>query len=370
MKHIFFIDNDKLICQKFRSLYTGNVNTYKCVFRIKSDVQGLTWFCVFKHGDLIRQTEIVNNSCMIPHELLSNKGTLSIGCYAVNPDENNYKRISTGWVNINLKTGAYSEATAPDIPSPDVWETLILKSVPYIGDNGNWFIYSLEENKYIDSGVSASGGGGGSPVDAYTKSETDKLLDSKENISNKTTELTQHSTDEQYPTARAVNERFETVEDHFNIFVGVFDSFQNQMDNVNTTLDNKADKTTTTPVPDYITSGGLTFKGFHNRIYRYLAPAMEQMTFYFENAVYEEDYTAELSFNSGETPTTITYADTGILNWLGTDCSLQDGLSIFAPTANKHYDIVFYFNGTCFVGLVNGFEMATVNNEEIENREA
>ena len=179
MKHIFFIDNDKLICQKFRSLYTGNINTYKCVFRIKSDVQGLTWFCVFKHGDLIRQTEIVNNSCMIPHELLSNKGTLSIGCYAVNPDENNYKRISTGWVNINLKTGAYSVATAPDIPSPDVWETLILKSVPYIGDNGNWFIYSLEANAYIDSGVSASGGGGGSPVNAYTKSETDKLLDNK-----------------------------------------------------------------------------------------------------------------------------------------------------------------------------------------------
>ena len=32
-----------------------------------------------------------------------------------------------------------------------------------------------------------------------------------------------------------------------------------------------------------------------------------------------------------------------------------DGLSIFQPSPNTHYDIVFYFNGTQFIGLVNGF---------------
>lgn len=357
MKHIFFIDNDKLICQKFRSLYTGNINTYKCVFRIKSDVQGLTWFCVFKHGDLIRQTEIVNNSCMIPHELLSNKGTLSIGCYAVNPDENNYKRISTGWVNINLKTGAYSEATAPDIPSPDVWETLILKSVPYIGDNGNWFIYSLEENKYIDSGVSASGGGGGSPVNAYTKSETDKLLDSKETVSNKTTKLTQDSTDEQYPTARAVWDKVITLHQE------TFNNREN-ISAINTSLDKKSDKPT---VEANIDSLNLLvqFSGMNNKILRSIVDGLSELLFKFDNDVYPNDYVAEFSFNSSETPPTIAYTNSGILNWLGTDCSLVDGLSIFAPSANKHYDIVFYFNGTCFVGLVNGFEMATEYNTPI-----
>lgn len=185
MQYIFFIDNDKLICQKFRTVYTGNVNTYECLFQIRSEIDGLTWFCVFKQGDKVYQNEIINNSCIIPHEVLEDDATaLQIGCYAVNFNESDYKRISTGWVNISPKKGAYCEATAPEIPSPDVWETLVLKSVPYIGSNGNWFIYSLKENKYIDSGVIASGGGGGSPVDAYTKEETGKLLEQKLDVSN------------------------------------------------------------------------------------------------------------------------------------------------------------------------------------------
>lgn len=179
MQYVFFIDNDKLICQKFRTVYTGNVNTYECLFQIRSDIDGLTWFCVFKQGDKAYQKEIVNNSCMIPHEVLTNEGVLSIGCYAVNFNESDYKRISTGWVNINPKSGAYSEATAPETPSPDVWETLVLKAVPIIGENGNWYTYDITKNEYVDTGKSASGSGGGSPVDAYTKGETDTMFNEK-----------------------------------------------------------------------------------------------------------------------------------------------------------------------------------------------
>ena len=48
----------------------------------------------------------------------------------------------------------------------------------------------------------------------------------------------------------------------------------------------------------------------------------------------------------------------GVRNlWAGT----SDGLSIFQPSANTHYDIVFYFNGVQFIGLVNGFIPATGN---------
>jgi hypothetical protein len=134
-------------------------------------------------------------------------------------------------------------------------------------------------------------------------------------------------------------------------------------------LNTKADKTIVTIVPNLVTNGGLTFKDFHNRTYHYLANAMSYMNFYFDNDVYEEDYTCELSFNSGETPTTITYTNSGILNWLGTDCSIIDGYSVFKPTANKHYDIIFYFNGTCFVGMVNGFTMIQpgYNNQDYNN---
>ncbi len=85
------------------------------------------------------------------------------------------------------------------------------------------------------------------------------------------------------------------------------------------------------------------------------------ISFEFGNDVYAEDYTAGISFDSGDTPTAIDYTDSGILNWVGTDCATSDGLSIFQPSANTHYDIVFYFNGVQFIGLVNGFVPATGN---------
>lgn len=81
--------------------------------------------------------------------------------------------------------------------------------------------------------------------------------------------------------------------------------------------------------------------------------------------VYPEDFISGLSFTSGATPTHLDYVGTGILNWVGTDCSVSEEngrmYSVFQPSANTHYDIIFYFNGTQIVGLVNGFVPATDN---------
>lgn len=88
---------------------------------------------------------------------------------------------------------------------------------------------------------------------------------------------------------------------------------------------------------------------------------VSSISFTFGNGEYKQDYISGLSFDSGATPTAIDYTDSGILNWVGTDCTTADGLSIFQPSANTHYDIVFYFNGVQFIGLVNGFVPATGN---------
>jgi len=88
---------------------------------------------------------------------------------------------------------------------------------------------------------------------------------------------------------------------------------------------------------------------------------MSGISFTFGNGEYKQDYISGLSFDSRATPTAIDYTDSGILNWVGTDCTNVDGLSIFQPSANTHYDIVFYFNGVQFIGLVNGFVPATGN---------
>ena len=116
-------------------------------------------------------------------------------------------------------------------------------------------------------------------------------------------------------------------------------------------LRTKADKTTVAES----TNAAYTFEfsATDNKEVR-LAEATS-ISFTFGNGEYSDTYTSGLSFNSGATPTAIDYTDSGILNWVGTDCTTVDGLSIFQPSANTHYDIVFYFNGSQFIGLVNGF---------------
>lgn len=110
-------------------------------------------------------------------------------------------------------------------------------------------------------------------------------------------------------------------------------------------------ETTISTIPS--TAYAFEFGTTHNAEIR-LAEATN-ISFTFGDGEYELGYTSGLSFDSGANPTAIDYTDSGILNWVGTDCTMSNGLSIFQPSANTHYDIVFYFNGTQFIGLVNGF---------------
>lgn len=98
-----------------------------------------------------------------------------------------------------------------------------------------------------------------------------------------------------------------------------------------------------------------------NRNGEYRLEELARLSIEFEDAEYDMAYISSLSFNSKTTPTEVDYTNSGILNWVGTDCTTADGLSIFQPSANTHYDIVFYFNGVQFIGLVNGFVPATGN---------
>ena len=100
------------------------------------------------------------------------------------------------------------------------------------------------------------------------------------------------------------------------------------------------------------------------------------ISFDFGNEVYDRLYGSELSFDSGATPTSVDYAipeeptQISVINWVGVDCASDSyindngetvSISIFQPSANTHYDIVFYFNGKQFIGLVNGYVPAGGN---------
>lgn len=128
-------------------------------------------------------------------------------------------------------------------------------------------------------------------------------------------------------------------------------------ESVGDVVEMKADKPTITTSTDT----ALSFEFSANTNTEIRTNEVTSLSFTFGNGEYAEDYASGLSFDSGATPTAIDYTDSGILNWVGTDCVTSDGLSIFQPSANTHYDIVFYFNGKQFIGLVNGYVPAGGN---------
>ena len=156
---------------------------------------------------------------------------------------------------------------------------------------------------------------------------------------------------------RETQETAENAQETANIAQANVQTLIVRLGDVETAIVNKADKPTITNSTD--TALSFEFAANYNTEIR--SNELTSISFTFGNGEYAEDYASGLSFDSGETPTAIDYTDSGILNWVGTDCTTYDGLSIFQPSENTHYDIVLYFNGTQFIGLVNGFVPATGN---------
>ena len=136
---------------------------------------------------------------------------------------------------------------------------------------------------------------------------------------------------------------------------------------------NKQDKVEI--IPETTSLLGVDFSQMYNSEIRGTIP-LTVLVIIFPTEAYEVDYIASVSFDSGETPTDVTYhinddpAVPQLINWVGRDCTLDyhendEGqlvpVSIFQPSAYTHYDIVFYFNGTQMIGLVNGFVPASGN---------
>lgn len=148
----FKIQNDRLISGSVLEGNSGSRGTYTCKFDILEDVPHM-WYCVFKSGDAAYKDVIKNKKCVIPQEVLESSGEILIGCYGIG----DYERISTNWLTFSVKEGAYCQANAPSEPTPDIWEELVMNSVPYIGENNNWYIYDKKKKEYVDSGVSSKG---------------------------------------------------------------------------------------------------------------------------------------------------------------------------------------------------------------------
>lgn len=123
----------------------------------------------------------VEFSWLISNFVTKKEGKIKFSVCMKDYDENNevdheFNTIPViGVVRPGLETGP--EVIESQIDILKEWEETLNK-IPYIGKNGNWYIYNVTEKRYEDSGVSA-GGGEGSSLN-FTDADEGKFLTVKD----------------------------------------------------------------------------------------------------------------------------------------------------------------------------------------------
>lgn len=405
----FSVDKQIITRTDNNQVVENSRNYLSCQFNFCDDWHGITKTAVFiaANGDIFNVI-LENDVCVVPWEVIK-YSHFSVSVFGGD-------LITANRVVISVIKSGYAEGKTPSDPTPDVYQQ-ILNSVkpPYIGDNGNWFVWDIESKSFVDSGYKAQGEIPKEDIKNYVDEQTAIIKSDIEGIqedikneahfrgyvstnaeievieatpndfiysaesgtvwvydaesgwqetdvpvpdkatplSNKTPLINGEATaghseeasrsDHRHPTDTTRASKAELQDMQFNT--------QNQFDFAWDEINRKADKTTVEKSTD--TAYSFEFSATDNKEVR-LGEA-SSVSFTFGNGEYPDIYLSGLSFDSGATPTAIDYTDSGILNWVDTDCTTVDGLSIFQPSANTHYDILFYFNGKQFVGSVKGY---------------
>ena len=105
---------------------SGEYNIQECEFIFSNEYEGLTKMAIFSNEENSFQTIIINNTCIIPIEILQTEGTIGLGVYGYEVDgENLIKRYSPKPVFFNVELGSYQLANEITPPSPSVVEQIL-----------------------------------------------------------------------------------------------------------------------------------------------------------------------------------------------------------------------------------------------------
>ena len=115
------VNSHSLELQKTTDVNSGEYNVQNIEFEFSSEYEGLTKMAVFSNEDESFTAMIINDSCIIPSEILQTDGTIGVGVYgySVNGD-NLIKRYSPKPVFFNVELGSYQLAQESVDPSSDI----------------------------------------------------------------------------------------------------------------------------------------------------------------------------------------------------------------------------------------------------------
>ena len=146
-------DNVKIAEQDL--VHKGEYNVNPLIFSFSEEYEGISKMAVFSTPLKVYETAIVSNSCIIPHEVLTQKGVLKIGVYGYTLDNGVVnKRYSPTPIQIPINDGSYIKgASDPQAENPTEFEEFMQQledDIDSINDDINVLgqsVEDLQENK-------------------------------------------------------------------------------------------------------------------------------------------------------------------------------------------------------------------------------
>ena len=155
------VKDDKLIKVSDRLMIEDTINGIKCRFEFRSDWSKLKPTVVFARGHIYPATKNPktipasldnNNECVVPPEIVSERGEFSVGLFG----ENDTTRIVTDWLYYKTKLGCYDVGITPNPPTPSVYEQILsaLNNKSEINHIHNEYVTRKEIDELIKENVS------------------------------------------------------------------------------------------------------------------------------------------------------------------------------------------------------------------------
>jgi hypothetical protein len=154
------VKDNKLIKVRDTLMIEDTVNGIKCNFEFRSDWSNLKPTVVFARGHIYPATKNPqtipallddNNECVVPPEIVSERGEFSIGLLGESDDS----RIVTDWLYYKTKLGCYDVVINPNPPTPNIYDQILvaLNNKSDINHVHNEYITKEESDILIEESV-------------------------------------------------------------------------------------------------------------------------------------------------------------------------------------------------------------------------
>ena len=120
------VDTHTITITQDENINAGEYNVTTCEFEFTDEYEGLTKQAVFSTCTETYKAPIFNNQCIIPSEVLENQGSVLLGVYGYeSQDEELVLRYSPKPQYFVVSNGSYREGNDPDLPEPSEWEQVL-----------------------------------------------------------------------------------------------------------------------------------------------------------------------------------------------------------------------------------------------------